>query len=79
MKQPGMGKFYRLLHGRGMTTTKLAEAIFSSRPHVTMVLNGTRAQGRKRCKTWQRLEPLLTPEEKFLLEQCSLWNKGRKR
>lgn len=73
----GMRKFYRLLHSRGMNTTKLAETIFSSRSHVTMVLNGARGRMGKRFKTWRRLEPLLTDEEKSLLRQCSPWNGER--
>lgn len=74
-KTAEMRKFYRVLHDRGMTVEKLAESIFSSRSHVTMVLNGSRAKFGSRHKTWKRLEPLLTQEEKSLLEQGSAWNR----
>lgn len=77
MKNPPLRKFYRLLHHRGMTTTKLAEAICSSRAHVTMVLNGTRPRAGKRFKTWERLKHILTFEEMSLLEQCSPWNSSK--
>ena len=52
--------FYRLLHARGLTVTRLAREIQSSRAHVNQVLNNVPGRG---GHTRRKLRPLLsTPE-----------------
>ncbi|MDR0532522.1 MAG: hypothetical protein LBH01_01050 [Verrucomicrobiales bacterium] len=43
-------EFWRQLHARGETAETLARKIYSSRAHVTLVLNGSRSGGPTRRK-----------------------------
>jgi hypothetical protein len=56
MKNP---QFWRKLHASGETAETLATKIFSSRAHVTQVLNGTRSGGQTRRKLIKVLPPKL--------------------
>jgi hypothetical protein len=58
--------FYRKLHDRkrgARTVEQIAKKIFSSRAHVTEVLNGNRSGG----QTWRKLARVLTKDELALL------------
>lgn len=65
LKDPHLAQAYRLLHARGESTTTLAAKAFTSRAHVSQVLNGQQRRGR----SWERIKAHLTPEEIALLEQ----------
>lgn len=49
----------RKLRARGSSLAKIAKKIFSSRAHVTEVINKKRSGGH----TWPKLEKVLKPEE----------------
>jgi transcriptional regulator with XRE-family HTH domain len=61
-----LNQFYRKLHARGMTTTKLAELVGRARPTLSRVLNGYRRRG----PVWLRIRQHLTPDEIALLDSA---------
>ena len=68
--------FYHLLHKRGMDTTRLAELVGTSRPHLTEVLNNKPGHGNT---TRRKVFPWILPEEADALgwgEQHRDWLKG---
>lgn len=64
MKEQALTEAYRMMHGRGVTTQSIAEAICTSRAYVSRVLTGHERRG----ATWRRVRALLTPPEIALLE-----------
>lgn len=66
LKPIALTLFYRKLHARPRpprTVEQLADKLFSSRAHLTEVLNGHRPGG----PTWRKLARVLTPDELRLL------------
>lgn len=70
-----MNRFYECLARRGLDTAKLAEKINVSRTALCRVFNGSRRRG----PIWRRVAPLLTEEERALLDVAHRhpWNKKR--
>jgi hypothetical protein len=74
IKPIDLTRFYRKLHARTRrprTVAQIAAKIFSSRAHVTEVLNGNRPGG----QTWRKLAQVLTAEELALLGRDAQGNK----
>ena len=75
LKPYEMNQFYARLAARGVDTSALAAQVGVSRPALCRVLNGARRRG----PIWNRVAPLLTADERQLLDVAHRhpWNKKR--
>lgn len=64
LKPPQMFTFHQKLRKRGLNVKLLAEQLKVSRPALTRVLIGSRRRG----PLWDKVKPLLTPDEVELLD-----------
>ena len=74
-KPPELSEFYRHIRSRALTAGILAEFAGCTRPALTRVLNGARRRG----PIWDKIAPVLTEEERRLLDvaHSSTWNTAR--
>jgi hypothetical protein len=74
-------KFHRLLHARGLSHEKLADAIGANRAHLTLTLNNAPRHGRGGA-TRRRLYGVLTAREIAALgwtNEYRAWRREQKR